>query len=47
MKIESIPILNDRYRDNKHNIRECTNIFKKSVHIFMNKKNKIIPDLVN
>ena len=36
MKIESIPVLNERYRDNKHNIRELTDIFNEVVHIFMN-----------
>ena len=36
MKIESIPLLNERYRENKQNIRELTHIFKKVVHLFMN-----------
>ena len=34
MKIELIPALNERYRDNKQNIRELTDILKKVVHIF-------------
>ena len=36
MKIESIPALNERYRANKQNIRELTDIFKTGFHIFMN-----------
>ena len=36
MKIESIPLLNERCRGNKQNIKELTDIFKKGFHIFMN-----------
>ena len=36
MKIESISALNERYKENKQNIRDLTDIFNKVVHIFMN-----------
>ena len=36
MEIESTPALNERSRDNKHNIGKLTDILKKVVHIFMN-----------
>ena len=36
MKIEVMPTLNERYRENKLSFRELTDIFKKDVHIFMN-----------
>ena len=36
MKIESIPVLNEIYRENKQNIRDLTDIFNKVAHIFMN-----------
>ena len=48
MKVESIPALNERNRDNEKNTGELTDIFKKVVHIFMNVNPKRkFPDLVN
>ena len=40
MEIESIPLLNERYRETNRNIRELIDIFKKVIHIFMSVKSK-------
>ena len=40
MEIESIPLLNKRYRENKQKNWELTDIFMKVLHTFMNVNSK-------